>query len=407
MRVLVTASARFAITDGNILWCSGPSLGYHFWTRYLDVYDEVQLMVRAKRCALPPEGWVKATGPNVRAVPLPYFEGPWQFARVRLGLKRVIRQALFSAEAIQLRLPCTIGTEVVRSLEPRRPYGAEIVGDPYDVFAPGSVKHPLRPFLRWWFTRQLRQQCVGACATAYVTQSALQRRYPSAPDSFATHFSSVTLTGDAFVTEARPTPQTEGRFTLITVGSLAHLAKGPDILIEAVSACVRAGLDLQVVLVGGGQHRSALEWRAAALGLDEQRICFTGNLPAGEPVRILLDQADLFVLPSRVDGLPRAMIEAMARALPCIGSTVGGIPELLPDEDLVPPDDAVALARKIREVVTNPARMARMSSRNLDKAREYHEDILRKRRTAFYQYVREKTAEWLKGKIFPEYIFRN
>ena len=90
------------------------------------------------------------------------------------------------------------------------------------------------------------------------------------------------------------------------------------------------------------------------------------------------------------------MIEAMARALPCIGSTVGGIPELLPPEDMVFPGDAGALARKIREVVTDPARMARMSARNLKMAREYRGEILRERRIAFYRYVRERTKEWLK-----------
>jgi glycosyltransferase involved in cell wall biosynthesis len=111
-------------------------------------------------------------------------------------------------------------------------------------------------------------------------------------------------------------------------------------------------------------------------------------------VRAALDHADLFVLPSRTEGLPRAMIEAMARALPCIGSTVGGIPELLPPEDLVPPGDAAALARKIREVVCDPDRMARMSARNLEQARQYREDALSGRRIAFYQRVREVTEAW-------------
>ena len=90
------------------------------------------------------------------------------------------------------------------------------------------------------------------------------------------------------------------------------------------------------------------------------------------------------------------MIEAMARALPCIGSTVGGIPELLPLEDLVPPGDAAALARKIREVVIDPGRMARMSTRNLEKAREYREDALRERRVAFYQNIRNQTETWVR-----------
>jgi L-malate glycosyltransferase len=100
-------------------------------------------------------------------------------------------------------------------------------------------------------------------------------------------------------------------------------------------------------------------------------------------------------MPSYQEGLPRAMVEAMARALPCIGSTVGGIPELLMPEDMVPPGDVAALANKIREVVTDPERMAQMSARNLDKAKEFKNELLREQRITFYRYVREQTEAWL------------
>jgi glycosyltransferase involved in cell wall biosynthesis len=124
------------------------------------------------------------------------------------------------------------------------------------------------------------------------------------------------------------------------------------------------------------------------------RVTFRGQLPAGPEVRAELDQADVFLLPSRTEGLPRALVEAMARGLPCVGSTVGGIPELLPAEDMVPPGDAGALASKIREVVTDPARMARMSERNLRAAQDYRQDVLQPRRDAFYRHVRERTEAW-------------
>jgi glycosyltransferase involved in cell wall biosynthesis len=92
------------------------------------------------------------------------------------------------------------------------------------------------------------------------------------------------------------------------------------------------------------------------------------------------------------------MVEAMARALPCIGSTVGGIPELLPAEDMVEPGDVDALAKKISEVLRDPQRMAKMSARNLETAREYDEDLLNARRREFYDYVKNKTAAWFKAR---------
>jgi glycosyltransferase involved in cell wall biosynthesis len=255
------------------------------------------------------------------------------------------------------------------------------------------VEHPLRPFFRWWFSRRLRRECAGAAAAAYVTEAALQRRYPASPGAFSTHFSDVELPDAALAPSPRPADPGARALTLISVGSLAQLYKAPDVLIDAVGACAGAGLDLRLDLVGDGKFRPALEARVAARGLGG-RVRFLGQLPAGEKVREQLDRADLFVLPSRTEGLPRAMVEAMARGLPCIGSAVGGIPELLPAEDLVPPGDAAALARKIREVVSEPGRMARMSDRNLERARHYREGALRDRRLAFYRHVRETTERW-------------
>jgi glycosyltransferase involved in cell wall biosynthesis len=129
------------------------------------------------------------------------------------------------------------------------------------------------------------------------------------------------------------------------------------------------------------------------------RIQFRGQLTAGAAVRAELDCADVFVLPSFQEGLPRAMVEAMARALPCIGSTVGGIPELLSADALVPPGDSVALAAVIRAVVSDPQRLRRMSCENLETARQYRQEILREKRIAFYQYVREQTSAWRAGKL--------
>jgi glycosyltransferase involved in cell wall biosynthesis len=268
-----------------------------------------------------------------------------------------------------------------------------VVGDPYDVFSPGSVRHPLRPFFRWWFSRALRRHCREACAAAYVTAEALQRRYPPRPGGLALHCSDVQLDGFLAEDSRRVIPKVPWR--LVTVGTLAQLYKGTDLLIDALAQCRRDRLDLELVVVGDGKHRLSLESQAAKLGLRE-RVCFRGQLPAGTAIQAELDQADLFVMPSRQEGLPRAMIEGMARGLPCIGADVGGIPELLPPEDLFPPNDAPALAAKIREVLADCPRMERMSMRNLQRAGDYREDALREKRDVFYKHLRGATAAWLK-----------
>ncbi len=394
MKVVVSPSARFIITNEGALWGLSPSVGYNNWSRYLDVYDEVNLLVRAEKRESPPEDAVLASGTGVQALPLPFYHGPIQYVQRYRHIQATLKHHIRASRAIVLRLPLTIASSIINVLPDGYPYGVEVVGDPYDVFGPGAVRHPLRPVFRQWFAHNLRHQCANASAAAYVTAAALQRRYPPGPNAFTTHYSSIDLTDEAFVASARIFTELPTPLRLILVGSLDQMNKAADVLIDAVALCLERGLNLHLTLVGDGKHRQELEAQAVQIGLGEA-ITFTGNLAPGPQVRAQLDQAHLFVLPSRQEGLPRAMIEAMARGLPCIGSTVGGIPELLSDEARVPPGNVQALADKITEFVKSPTLLTRLATENLDKARAYHQQVLRVRRKEFYQYIRDETQAWL------------
>jgi glycosyltransferase involved in cell wall biosynthesis len=357
----------------------------------------VRLLVRALNRPRPPEAWEEVTGPGIEGIPLPDFHSPLEFAKSFREMRRVVRSAVKESEAIHLRPPCLIGGIFWRTLEAGRPYGVEVIGDPYDLFGPGAFPEKMRPLYRTWFSRRLRLQCAHATAAAYVTEHGLQTRYPPAPDAFVTYFSDVDLREEAFATRPRSTFQRQGSTTLIMVGSLEQLYKGPHILVEAVALALRRGANIRLVIVGEGKRRQDLETQVDSLSIRD-RVKFVGQVPAGEGVRRHLDAADVFVLPSFQEGLPRAMIEAMARGLPCLGSEVGGIPELLSPQDLVPPGDVLALADKICEVTGDPGRMALMSTRNLEKASEYREQTLRERRVAFYLQVKEQTQKWMQSK---------
>ncbi|MEG4197064.1 glycosyltransferase family 4 protein [Microcoleus sp. Pol12A5] len=397
MNVVVALEHRFDRTPDGKVWTQ-VAFPHSFWMRYLEVFDRVRVVARVQEVASVSGDCKRADGEGVSFAAVPYYIGPWQYLQKVSQVQRAARNAVAANDAVILR----VGSQIASCIQPmlskiNHPYAVEVVADPYDVFAPGAVKHPLRPFFRWWFPRKLRHQCAGACAAAYVTEGALQRRYPSGSGAFSTHYSSVELPTSAFAAAPRFYDRDNQSFTMVSVGTLAQLYKAPDVLIDAVASCVQSGLNLKLVLVGDGKHRSELEARSQARGIAD-RVCFLGQLTAGDAVRAQLDKAELFILPSRQEGLPRAMIEAMARSLPCIGSTVGGIPELLPAEDLVPPGDATALAHKIREVVTNPERMSRMSARNLEKAKDYRDEVLQERRNQLYRFVREQTEVWLREK---------
>lgn len=393
MNVTVALEHHFLRTPDGCVWTE-TTFAYPFWQRYLQVFDSVWIIARVRNVDAAVADWKQASGPDVMFVDIPDYHGPFQYLACWAKVRSVLRLQAHRSQAVILRLGSSIGSAFVDHFRRGRPFAVEVVGDPYDVFQRGCVIHSLRPLFRVWFTAELKRLCHSACAAAYVTRHALQARYPC--PAFSTSFSDVEIGPDALASSPR-----DGTLThsdpprLICIGSLAQMYKGVDVLLRAVATCARQGLSLSMTVVGDGRHRPELEQLAADLGLKEC-VHFVGQLPAGPAVRDALDAADLFVMPSRVEGLPRAMVEAMARALPCIGSNIGGIPELISSDSLVPVGDDAALAHAISSVLQDPKRMARMSAENLVLARDFREESLQESRTEFLNLVRDKTAEWMR-----------
>ena len=392
MKVIISLEHRFDRTPDGRVWTQ-TNFAYSFWLRYLKVFDRVCVVARVRDLPSVPADWERADGEMVSFAAVPCYIGPVEYLLKASQVKQVMRNTVGDSDAIILRVPSRLATDIQPLLRRNNhPFAVEVVADPFDVFAPGSIDTPLRPFFQWWYTRNLQHDCAKAMAAAYVTKLALQQRYPC--PNFSRGISDVVLPDQSIVAGSRPLHQDLDSVTLVFVGTMSQLYKAPDVLIKAVAVCIKEGLDLKLLMLGDGKYRAELENLAVAQNVAD-RVKFLGQLAAGDAVQAQLDRADLFVLPSLTEGLPRAIIEAMARALPCIASNVGGIPELLPSEDLFTPGDVNALASKIREVVTNPDRMAQMSARNLATAQEYRDTVLKEQRIEFYRHVRERTEAWL------------
>jgi glycosyltransferase involved in cell wall biosynthesis len=140
-----------------------------------------------------------------------------------------------------------------------------------------------------------------------------------------------------------------GRATVVTLARL-DLQKGLTHLLHAAVLLP----DVDFVIAGDGPERANLEAEARALGVAD-RIAFVGFQA---DTRAFLARGDVFVLPSLLEGLPLAVLEALAAARPVVATAVGGTPEVVRDREtglLVPPADSRALADAIRELLGNPA----------------------------------------------------
>lgn len=156
---------------------------------------------------------------------------------------------------------------------------------------------------------------------------------------------------------------------IVSVGRLERV-KGFDVLLDALALLACDGMECHLTLVGDGSQRAALESRVDELSLRE-RVEFTGVLPR-ERIRGIFHRAHAFVLPSRSEGTPLALLEAMACGLPCVATRVGGVLSAGGDGVLlVKAEDPAALAGAISTALTDGTAASALSEAALRQAAKF------------------------------------
>jgi glycosyltransferase involved in cell wall biosynthesis len=186
---------------------------------------------------------------------------------------------------------------------------------------------------------------------AYFTRSQLMR--VSEP-RYWNKFEVARLGVDPEVFAPRPFRQTIDRFEILCVGRLVP-SKGQHVLIAAVDHLSKAGRKVCLRLVGNGIDQQSLEREVKERGVGGQ-VVFEGPVNQ-DRIRELYRKADLFVLASFAEGIPVALMEAMAMEIPCVTTFIAGIPELIRDNIdglLVAASDEFALAQAIERLIDDP-----------------------------------------------------
>jgi glycosyltransferase involved in cell wall biosynthesis len=314
------------------------------------------------------------------------YLGFWQFLR---HLPRVLYDTFLATREpgpILLRMGNISNCCWLWLLLRRRPYAVDILGRA--GMGPRHVKNVqilgLNRLLGWLGELLVRTQVRLARCANYVA-GYQQQLYPTGSRQHEFVVTDVILPKEAFA-KPRPLERFAGQpYRILAIGRVEP-EKGHQFLVEAAAELRRRGLDNFVLdIVGPGSQLEPMRQRASQLGLDG-RVRFPGRVAMGDPVRQLLDQADLFVLPSLTEGMPRALLEAIARSVPAIGTAAGGTAEVLPAELLVPPSDAKALADKMAEVL-HPERLAAMSALSWQLVRKFDPAVILEQRRQFWRVV--------------------
>jgi len=226
-----------------------------------------------------------------------------------------------------------------------------------------GVWFPYRP--RWsllgWVERSLLHQ--GYDAISSVDSASVNAiRRAGLPRAFL-------VPNGVDVSEFRMTGLAQSPVRFLFVGRHVY-QKGIDVLLEA-TALVKSRVPEPFVLelAGDGPERQALERRARGLGLADT-VRFLGSLPRPDLIEAY-GRATVFVLPSRFEGFPLALLEAWAAGLPVIASKVGGIPDLCNEGNamLVPAGQAEPLADSMISLLRDPIRRESLGAAGRDLVR--------------------------------------
>jgi len=159
--------------------------------------------------------------------------------------------------------------------------------------------------------------------------------------------------------------------------------KAPELLIEAIALLHARGVPVHVAIAGDGRLRATLQQRLAATGA-QASVTWLGAVDG----RRLMTELDLLVMPSRYEGFPYVLLEALQCGVPVVATPVGGVAETLADGlcgAVVPHDDAGALADAIEQLVRDPARRAAMAAQARRRASSFSVPVMAERTEALYR----------------------
>lgn len=380
LRVAFFHDHFFGVAEDGQVYSRG-TFPASIWKRYLKHVETISVVGRKLEERIDPAALSLSSTQGVSFVFATNMSSIVGLLSRRIAAARLCMAVIADADAVIARLPSELGLLALGiARKARKPCAVEIVGCPWDAYWNfGGLKAKIYAPLAQY---RMRSAVWGADAAIYVTKRFLQGRYPASGLTGVASNVMISAPGsDVLERRIRRASEVKvGPTILGTIGSLTSRYKGVQTIIDAV-ATIR-DIPVQYRILGPGDP---VQFRKQAenLGIGD-RVFFDGVLPSGVSVLNWLDSLDIYLQPSLTEGLPRATIEAMSRGLPIIGSTAGGIPELLSAGVLHAPGDHIAAARILRRLIINADEALALSRTNFGAAGEYFVENLDAQRDKFW-----------------------
>jgi len=389
-----------AVQDRDGRLYTGTSFSQEIFDRYLEHFDHLTLLMRKANVDSEDRESLDRmnllTDKRISIVFLPdtmdsvkNFTDP----SVRKTIRTILEEQIGVGNAVILRMHSYYSYIAARiCVKHGIPYLAEAVGCPLSSLSHHSLKGKL---LAPSAAFQMRYCMRHAAYAIYVTKHFLQKRYPSNGKCVSISDVELLPQKEAVLDNRRVKilalkEEPSRRLKIGTSGSVQVAYKGQRFVFKALAGLKAKGIcRFEYHLAGGGDDR-VLRKLAKDLGI-EDLIVFEGMMPH-EQIYMWLDEMDLYIQPSEVEGLSRALIEAMSRALPAFASDVGGNPELLDSACIHKCGDVSEIEKELAELT--PERMLEQAERNYHHAEKYQKTRLQKKRRKVLAEYAEKAADF-------------
>ena len=382
MSVLVVGESRMYIADDGKYY--KVSINNDHYARYYQFSENINLLMRTEKISdEAKKGMNLIDLKNLNVVSCPSIMSLKMLFKNFFKAHKVIRENVKSNEFIIVKGPglfCNIAAKYARKY--KKPYFAELGGCPFDGYWNHGISGKLMAPYMFFSTKKLMR---NASHALYVTKYFLENRYPTKGKYI--NCSNVTLEQQKENVLEKRLKKIENmdlnKITLCTVADIDVKFKGQQYIIKALPQIKKKlGIDVTYVLIGRG--KSDYLAKIAEENSVEDKVVFLGSKKHSE-IFEELKKVDIYVQPSRQEGLPRAVIEAMSCGVPAFGANTAGIPELIDKEFIFSNTN-----RNIEEIVQIISLMndkdvlRKIAIDNLKKANDYAFEVLKARREKIY-----------------------
>ncbi len=374
--VFVHDGPLFYDKDGNYYEFAYRGL----YERYSYLADEITFLIRTK----PVDNNRKYTKvpKQINIISVPEFKNIRCLKNIKYA-KKIIEKTIKETDYVVFRLQSSIayfGLKYAKKYN--KPYIIESVGCPFDSYWNHSLFGKIvAPFSYLSNKKAIKE----GKYIYYVTSEFLQKRYPT--KGISVSCSNVVLPNtDDSVLENRLNKIKNMKNRSIVLGTAAAIDvryKGQEYVIKAIAQLNKEGYDFVYKLAGGftGQKNDTYLADLIKKYKVEDKVIFMGSLSA-DKMNEYYDSLDIYIQPSKQEGLPRAVIEAMSRACPCIGTNIAGIPELIRHDLLFPKGNYKSVVKILKYILC--CDLSEISKENFEKSKQYEIVKLTERRNDFY-----------------------